>query len=367
MTEPLRPGRRFDHDQTPDRGPAETERLATNRQFDATLPVTSGGTIDEDVDAALTERPKHRKLLWLLVGVALLATAELVAVVIESVAEQGWLSLGWSLLGLGAIAVTGRVLWRELRRLRNLRHHVALRDQAETLRFSDANGASLELCRALRKTMDVPRDDLRWQRFLGGDQPHHSDRERLQRYSRHLLGTRDADARRLVTRAATDVALVVAISPLAWIDMAMMGWRTARLLERIGSLYGLELGYGARIRLFRSLLTNMALAGAGEIASDVAADLVALGVAGKVSTRVAQGLAAGLLTARFGLRALASCRPLPFEEEERPRLSELRRELLDQLRHAAVGAQLDGAELMAEESKRSASTTDGARAHEADV
>lgn len=331
MSDPLRPARRFDHE-------AEASApLAGPQAFDAgqVIPPAPASTDAAAVDSAIVAPRGRRPLLWLLLAVAGLATAELIQLVATAWTEGSWLPAGWAAAGLAAMAIAGRTLLKELWRLRHLRRHAALRERAEALRLSDERDGGLDLCNALRKEADIASDDLRWQTFLQGDHSHLSDRERLDRFSRLVLADSDREARRLVTRAATDVALVVAVSPLAWVDMAMMAWRTVRLLDRVARLYGLQLGYAARVRLFRTLLANLALTGAGEIASDIAADLVALGAAGRVSTRVAQGLAAGLLTARFGLRALNACRPLPFRDDEQPRLAALRRELLTQLRTLA--------------------------------
>ncbi|MDX9875122.1 MAG: TIGR01620 family protein [Spongiibacteraceae bacterium] len=324
---PLRPARRFDDLPEP---PAPS--LTGPRQFDASQVTHETEAATAVVDAALAAPPRRRGLALLCAAVVVLATVELVRHAATAVTSGAWWSLGWPLVGLAAVGLVGRTLWRELRRLRHLRRHGDLRDRALALQRSSGQRDSVALTEALRQAAQIPKDDLRWQTFLQGDQPHHTDAERLQRYGHHVLTPADREARQLVTRAAADVALVVAVSPLAWVDMAMMAWRTVRLLDRLARLYGLQLGYAARLRLFRTLLLNLAMTGMGELASDAAADLVALGIAGKVSTRLAQGLAAGLLTARLGLQAVALCRPLPFPADEKPRIGELRAELLEQLR-----------------------------------
>lgn len=329
---PLRPPRRFEAAAVA----AATPAFEAARHFDPDQAVREADLATVTVDAALAAPPRRRGLALLFGATVTLATVELVRHSIEAITSGAWLSLGWAALGLVAVGFAGKTLWRELWRLRHLRRHAALRDRAVALQRSPAQQASVPLVEALRQAAKIPADDLRWQTFQRGDQPHHTDAERLQRYALHLLAPADLEARRLVARAATDVALVVAVSPLAWVDMAMLAWRTVRLLDRLANLYGLQLGYAARVRLFRTLLLNMAVAGMGELAADAAADLVALGIAGKVSTRLAQGLAAGLLTARLGLQAVALCRPLPFTAEEKPRIGELRSELLAQLRALAV-------------------------------
>ncbi len=55
---------------------------------------------------------------------------------------------------------------------------------------------------------------------------------------------------------------MIAVSPLALVDMAFIAWRNLRLINRIATLYGIELGYYSRLRLFRLVLLNIAFAGA---------------------------------------------------------------------------------------------------------
>ncbi|MFS6802355.1 DUF697 domain-containing protein, partial [Edwardsiella tarda] len=56
----------------------------------------------------------------------------------------------------------------------------------------------------------------------------------------------------------------------------------------------------------------------------------------------AQGIGAGLLTARLGIKAMELCRPLPWLDDDRPRLGDFRRELLAQLRRTLPNSQEKG-------------------------
>ena len=58
---------------------------------------------------------------------------------------------------------------------------------------------------------------------------------------------------------------MIAVSPLALVDMAFIAWRNLRLINRIATLYGIELGYYSRLRLFKLVLLNIAFAGASEL------------------------------------------------------------------------------------------------------
>lgn len=95
--------------------------------------------------------------------------------------------------------------------------------------------------------------------------------------------------------------------------MAFIAWRNLRLINRIATLYGIELGYYSRLRLFKLVLLNIAFAGASELVREVGMDWMSQDLAARLSTRAAQGIGAGLLTARLGLKLwsfAARCRGL---------------------------------------------------------
>jgi uncharacterized protein (TIGR01620 family) len=63
------------------------------------------------------------------------------------------------------------------------------------------------------------------------------------------------------------------------------------LINRIATLYGIELGYYSRLRLFRLVLLNIAFAGASELVREVGMDWMSQDLAARLSARAAQGLA----------------------------------------------------------------------------
>ena len=60
---------------------------------------------------------------------------------------------------------------------------------------------------------------------------------------------------------------------------AFIAWRNLRLINRIATLYGIELGYFSRIRLFRLVLLNIAFAGASELVREVGMDWMSQDIA----------------------------------------------------------------------------------------
>lgn len=170
---------------------------------------------------------------------------------------------------------------------------------------------------------------VNWQATLHDS---HNDREVVELYSRMVQPILDEQARKEISRCSAESAIMIAVSPLALVDMAFIAWRNIRLINRIAAIYGIELGYYSRIRLFRMVLINIAFAGASELIREVGMDWLSQDITARLSTRAAQGIGAGLLTARLGIKAMELCRPLPWIENK-PRLADFRHQLIGQLKN----------------------------------
>lgn len=329
-----RPGQRFRLDD----GPEPYHDLRPTQTFDPEL-VTRPLPEDEaslDAEAAIAEslaRPRKRRwgLMTLLGGGLAMGAVELGETLYTAMLGGDWSSGAWGLLGLLALGLGGSALIRELWRLRRLKRHVSLRESLDGLDSASPREAK-RLAESLRQQLELDEDHPHWQGYLKAHQPHHDGRETRMLLAHHLLAPRDREARRLISRMCGDTAIMVAISPLTLVDMVLVAWRNLSMIDRLARLYGLELGYASRLRLFRAVLYNMAFAGVSEMASEASMELLSMNLAGKLSTRAGQGLGVGLLSARLGLRTLRLTRPLPFDEGEAPRTGDLRRELWQQLR-----------------------------------
>ncbi|MBZ0330595.1 YcjF family protein [Halomonas sp. ANAO-440] len=334
-----RPGRRFTLDEpTPPPG-GDTPR--PRQDFATELPTRP---IEEPIDgpaeqalAASLGRPRKRRwgLLTLLGGSLALGTAELALRLPAALTGGDWLNGGWALMGLGAIGLGASALLREAWRLRRLRRHDILRARLGKLQ-EVGTAEAMGLARLLKTQLKLHEDHPHWQAFLAAHQSHHSGAEVRQLLAHHLLAPRDREARRLISRMSGETAVMVAVSPLTLVDMALVAWRNLAMIDRICRLYGLELGYASRLRLLRSVLYNMAFAGATEMASEAGMEILSLNLAGRLSTRAGQGMGVGLLSARLGLRTQRLTRPIGFDAGEAPRMADLRSELWQQLRRLEV-------------------------------
>ena len=133
-----------------------------------------------------------------------------------------------------------------------------------------------------------------------------------------------------IAKFSTEAVVLVALSPVALIDMLIILWRNLRMIDKVALLYGMKLGYWSRIKLIRQVFVNMVYAGASELITDFGSDMIGADLLGKLSGRLAQGLGAGMLTARLGVKTMQLCRPIPFEDK--PKLVHVRREMLSTIK-----------------------------------
>ena len=292
------------------------------------------GAGEQAVEAAL--RPKRS--LWRRIALAGLALSGVSVLaqggqwLHQAWLEQQWIALAGGVAG-GLIVVAGAgSLIAEWRRLYRLRERAEERDVARGLLNSQAPGEGRAFCERLARQAGLDAGNPALQRWQAALHETHNDREVVMLYARLVQPQLDRQARREISRCAAESTLMIAVSPLALVDMAFIAWRNLRLVNRIAALYGIELGYFSRIRLFRLVLINIAFAGASELVREVGMDWMSQDLAARLSARAAQGIGAGLLTARLGIKAMELCRPLPWLEEDKPRLGEFRRELLGQLK-----------------------------------
>mgnify|MGYP002678121592 CR=1 FL=1 len=292
------------------------------------------GQAEATVEAAL--RPKRS--LWrkmVTAGLTLFGAsvvAQGVQWTVNAWQTQDWAALGGCVAGalivgagVGSVATEWRRLWRLLQRAQE-------RDEARTLMHSHGVGKARAFCEGLARQAGLDQSHPALQRWYAAIHETQSDREVVSLYAHLVQPVLDAQARREISRSAAESTLMIAVSPLALVDMGFIAWRNLRLINRIANLYGIELGYYSRLRLFRLVLINIAFAGASELVREIGMDWMSQDLAARLSTRAAQGIGAGLLTARLGIKAMELCRPLPWIDDDKPRLGDFRRELVGQLK-----------------------------------
>ena len=346
MSEPLKPRIDFETELKAPAEPVIKPALAFDEfASERFIPVTNETDEQQEegeAEAVLSRALKPRRSVWsklVRLGVAVLG----ISVVAQGVqwVHQAWIQQDW--VALGACTAGGLIILAgvgsiatEWRRLYRLRQRADERDKARELMHSHGLGQGRAFCEKLAAQAGLDNSHPALQRWQASLHETQNDREVVELYARLVQPVLDAQARREISHSAAESALMIAVSPLALVDMAFIAWRNLRLVNRIAVLYGIELGYYSRIRLFRLVLLNMAFAGASELVREVGMDWMSQDLAARLSARAAQGIGAGLLTARLGIKTMELCRPLPWLEGDKPKLGDFRRELIGKLKNSMV-------------------------------
>ena len=140
---------------------------------------------------------------------------------------------------------------------------------------------------------------------------------------RELMEPLDVEARRLVLAAAKRVSVVTAISPRAAVDMLFVLINALALIRKLAVLYGGRPGTLGVLRLFRQVISHLAMTGGVAVTDSLLQQIIGHGVAARLSARLGEGMLNGILTARLGILAIDVTRPLPFAELPRPALNDL--------------------------------------------
>lgn len=255
-----------------------------------------------------------------------LSVERLIADLFSSAPWLGWVAL--ALLGLALVALTAIVareiagVWRE-RKIEALRG--AALDALTTRNHTAAQGVVRDL-RGLYSARPALAAGLQRLDALGDTILDVDDRLGLA--ERELLAPLDRQARNAIAQSASQVAGVTALSPRAIVDVAFVVFAAVRLLRRIATIYGGRPGLLGFLRLARAAFAHLTVTGGMAVGEGVLQQVLGLGVAARISAKLGEGVLNGLMTARFGLAALAVCRPLPFLREEAPSVNDVAGELL---------------------------------------
>ena len=274
---------------------------------------------DELIEPEIDIEPVYKKSKWQTLK-GLFALSFIVLILLEFafsivLAFQQSVILGGVYLTavITGVLLISRLLWREYRMLRSLKRNQLHRHEANRLLNSEQVGGAIPWLEKLNKHQQLDN----FENFKNQVATHHSDKEIMSLYANSLLITQDNQAKKLINRFATESALLVALSPIALMDMMAVLWRGTKLIEQIGRIYGIGFGYASRIKLYRMLIKQVMFVGSAELVSDLAATALSAELLGKLSGRAAQGVSAGIFTARIGYKAMELSRPLPRLENKR--------------------------------------------------
>jgi putative membrane protein len=294
------------------------------------IPIDDSQTL-KHFESATVKKTSKKWLIFLFLTILLASSAELVFFIIAMVKQTDWLAGVWLVI----FSVLGILVLRqalvEYRGLRQLKRQAKTRNQSEKMANTSVIGLAEQHCVQIANSLPNDYQYLiaNWRDSF---EPHYCDSEVLSLFEHQVLGPIDKLAMKQVSNNASAASVMIAVSPFALLDMLIVLWRNIRMMNQVSEIYGLHLGYWARMKLIQKIFHTMLYAGAAEILSDAGNYALSAGITGKLSTRIAQGMGAGVLTARIGLKAIDESRPLPWLSQTKPGLSGITQQLLADLR-----------------------------------
>ncbi|CAH2401519.1 YcjF family protein [Mesorhizobium ventifaucium] len=255
--------------------------------------------------------------LGVLVSLALgLWTDQLIRDLFARAEWLGWLAAGMAVIALLALLV---ILAREFLAIARLAEVEKLQKRALDAIARDDPKAARAVVDELSAFVAAKPETAAGRRTLADLRDEIIDGGNLVRLAEtEILGPLDARAKVMILEAAKRVSLVTAVSPRALVDVAYVVFEAGRLIRRLSELYGGRPGTLGFFRLARSVLAHLAVTGSIAVGDSFVQQIVGHGLAARLSAKLGEGVVNGMMTARIGIAAMETARPLPFSAARRP-------------------------------------------------
>lgn len=275
--------------------------------------------------------------IWLLGSLSLLLVTLSVLDTFNFIADQFESSFfmgGFFLILISTLLWTVTILtWRSYQGVRGIRNIAHLQQQGAQLMEQDSHGDAMYFIRKVA-VLYHQRPDLkaRLERFYGSVNDCHSDREVCSLFSHYVLKDVDQQAYRIVAQRSKETAFMVMLSQVALLDTVLTLWRNVKMIRDIASLYGARPSFLGSTSLIIAVVQSLLYADVSEMLAESMAETLGNSFLSVMSAQAAQGVGSGILTARVGIKAMQVCRPLPFTESEKPRIKDIRWDILSSLK-----------------------------------
>ncbi|MBN9552524.1 MAG: TIGR01620 family protein [Alphaproteobacteria bacterium] len=233
--------------------------------------------------------------------------------------------LGWLAAGMAAIALLSLlvILIREFLAIARLAEVEKMQKRALDAVARDDPKAARALVDELSAFVAAKPETAAGRRSLAELRGEIIDGANLVRLAEtEILSPLDARAKIMVLEAAKRVSLITAVSPRALVDIAYVVFEAGRLIRRLSELYGGRPGTLGFFRLARGVLAHLAVTGSIAVGDSFVQQIVGHGLAAKLSAKLGEGVVNGMMTARIGIAAMETARPLPFIAVKRPGLGD---------------------------------------------
>ncbi len=228
--------------------------------------------------------------------------------------------------------VVALLAWGALRDFRaqgsELNELLQIRAAADRLRHNSGYGEADALMKRLDRFYRDKPHYASWQAVVAAIPDYHNSRETVNYLTQHWIEDLDRRALKRVNAISQQVGVLVALSPLAVLDLLIAFWRSLRMIDEVAQIYGVTPSTLGRWRMVKMMVNYLLFTSVTQILGDYWHELFSNQLLGALSPRLTQGATVGLYTLVIGLKAMELMRPVPFTEEERPRVGNLFRRLI---------------------------------------
>jgi len=273
--------------------------------------------------------------LWPVLGgtIALAVVLEISFFLITAFSTNLILGIAYLLLIGAVITAVGYAIRHYYEDVRQLSSVTTLRSQGEALFKKNEFGQSHFYLGEMTSLYQDRADMVpRLERYVAKKTDAHSDRDAMLLFSDTVMKPLDKKAYEVTVQRSKETALMIVLSPFAFLDVILTLWRNVRLIRDIASLYGARPGFLSSLSLMKKVLQSLAYAEVTELVADSAAETLGGSIVASLSTHVATGIGGGIMTARVGIHAMQICRPLPYVQSDKPSLKGVRREILKSIK-----------------------------------
>ncbi len=292
--------------------------------------------IEQDTQDLITPTPNNKRSHFLrntlLASVSLLLTLGLglaaERLIVDLFARFNWLGwLGIAALGIAVFAIIILAI-KEIAALFRLNHIDDLRLKASQILLSDDAEQGRKVLNNLQ-SLYQNRADLAFakEELLLQSIDIFDGREMIKLAERKLMTPLDIKAKQLTSASARRVAIVTAISPRAFVDVAFVAYESLKLTRAIANLYGARSGFFGSLKIAGAILSHLAVTGGVALGDSIVQQLLGHGLAAKLSARLGEGLVNGLMSVRVGIAAMKVIRPLPYEVQKQPQVMDFMADL----------------------------------------
>jgi len=152
---------------------------------------------------------------------------------------------------------------------------------------------------------------------------HHSSAQQVALLSQNVIRPLDRRAEEVIRGAVLRAVAITAISPTALGDVLFFVGVALRMMRQIAECYGLRPTVPITVHLIRRLIREAGKLGAVDLAASAMVQNLGGSALEWASSAAAESAYAAQRIGRLGIMTMMLCRPVPFADDETPRLTSL--------------------------------------------